>query len=177
MGLKLDNLSLNLPFGLGGVTLSRSDAQRRVAWALYVQLATRVSTQKLDSRTGSAREALDSLHGMFEKVRETLSEVGPDAVAGPESVGPLAIRLLNDGLRPFMAEWHTKLAAFENGERLALARQVGPQYSGPVDESTWTELDAFYEALEDLRENLSTFARAFALVCGAELPEPDEVAT
>lgn len=103
--------------------------------------------------------------------------MGPDAVARPESVGPLVIRLLDDGLRPFPVERHTQLAAFENGERLRLARGIGSPSSGLVDESTWEELDASYGALEDLRENLSTSVRDFALVCEVGLPAPDEVAT
>jgi len=37
MALKISNISLNLPFGIGGVTIARNEAQREAAWALYVE--------------------------------------------------------------------------------------------------------------------------------------------
>ena len=48
--LKLESISLNLPFGLGGVTIVTTEAQRRAAWSLYVELATRVASQELKPR-------------------------------------------------------------------------------------------------------------------------------
>lgn len=176
MAFKVDSLSFNLPFGLGGVSIKRSEPQRRAAWALYVQLATRVATQKLD-RQASAREALTSLYNLFTSVRETLMTVGPDAVEGPDSVGPLAIRLLNEGLRPFLAEWHNRLSAFEDQEAIRLAQELGPQFKGQPDESRWAEREKFLEAFETLQAELRTFAHAFGAVCGAELPSDKELET
>ena len=177
MVFKVDSLSLSLPFGLGGVTITRSEAQRRAAWALYVELATRISTQKLEPGSGSAREALNSLYSLFDTVRQTLSTEGPNAVAGPDSVGPLSIRLLNEGLRPFMVTWHTKLSTFEDAERERLAEAFGPQFRGNPDESRWEHRDAFYTDLEALRVDLREFCRALGLICGAELPTESELDT
>ena len=36
MGLKVRSLSLNLPFGLGGVNIDVTEAESRAAWQLYV---------------------------------------------------------------------------------------------------------------------------------------------
>ncbi|MEM6368476.1 MAG: hypothetical protein AAF851_09250 [Myxococcota bacterium] len=135
---------------------------------LYVQLSTRVATQRLDQEA-SAREALTSLYNLFTSVRQTLLDVGPDAVAGPESVGPLAIRLLNDGLRPFLTKWHSELSAFEDEEALRLARELGPQLKGNQHESRWDAQDEFLEALDNLQTNLRAITHAFGVVCDAEL--------
>ncbi len=103
------------------------------AWALYVQLATRIATQKLDPE-GSAQEALRSLYTLFGSVRETLLAVGPDAVDGPDFVGPLAVRLLNEGLRPFLTTWHNRLAAHEHRESIRLSKDHGD--AGPLASPT-----------------------------------------
>jgi hypothetical protein len=47
MSLKFTDISLSLPFGIGGATIKRSEAQREAAWALYVEYATRITTQSL----------------------------------------------------------------------------------------------------------------------------------
>ncbi len=62
-------VSLNLPFGLGGVeqTWEPDDDERRAAWELYVELATRIATVPRQPGTGLAREALNSLHTSSEQ--------------------------------------------------------------------------------------------------------------
>ena len=113
MSLKLQSLNINLPFGLGGANIIVTEAQIKVAWALYVELSTRVAGVELKSGMGSAREALNSLYSLFDTTRSVLREQGPGSAEGPESVGPIAIEILNRGLRPFITEWHTKLSGFE----------------------------------------------------------------
>ena len=162
MGVKLTSLSINLPFGLGGAKIEINENQQKAAWALYVELATRVSTEELEPGMGSAREALNSLYSLFETTRSVLREVGPGAANGPESVGPIAIRILNQGLRPFMVEWHTSLSSFE-------ARQTEEQrsrYGGGVDESRWPERDAFYRELEKNRQGMLQYIQALASIAG-----------
>ncbi len=47
MPFKLRSLQLNLPFGLGGVTVEVGEAERSAAWKLYVETSARVSSQPL----------------------------------------------------------------------------------------------------------------------------------
>ena len=54
---RISQLNLNLPFGLGGVTIDIGQAEREAAWKLYVEFSTRISTQPLAPGAGSAREA------------------------------------------------------------------------------------------------------------------------
>jgi len=108
MALKVRSLSLNLPFGLGGVALDVSRADAAAAWALFIEFATRVTAYPLQPG-GSVQEALESLYSLFATTRTVLREAGPDVGRGPNALGPLAITVLNEGVRPFLVAWRTEL--------------------------------------------------------------------
>src|SRR5690349_14351123 len=112
MALKLRKVALNLPFGLGGVEVEVSEAEVRAAWELYVEYATRITSERLDE-SASVVEALDSLHSLFATTREVLRGAGPEVADDAKSLGPLAIEVLNRGIRPFLARWHAEV---RNGE-------------------------------------------------------------
>lgn len=166
MGLKIESLSVNLPFGLGGANIVVTEAQRKVAWALYVELATRVAGVKLEPGMGSAREALNSLYSLFETTRTVLRTEGPDAANGPDSVGPIAINILNSGLRPFLVEWHTALSGFEDEQTEQQREQYGGKVTVVIDESRWPQRDAFYQALEENRQNMLRYIQILARIAG-----------
>lgn len=144
MALRIRKLSLNLPFGLGGVEVEVSEAEVRAAWQLYVEFATRVSGAALEPGAGSVREALDSLYSVFTTTREVLREAGPEVGGGPDSLGALAIRVLNEGLRPFLVRWHSEVQTEPTGER----REV------------------FDRELTELREGLAQYVDALARIAG-----------
>jgi hypothetical protein len=173
MATKLKSLNINLPFGLGGATIEINENQQRAAWALYVELATRVAGEELKPGMGSAREALNSLYSLFETTRSVLREAGPGAAQGPDSVGPLAIRILNRGLRPFMVRWHSSLSGFEDAEAVAQRERFGGQTRVVVDESRWPEVDAFYADLEVLRQGLLEYIDALGRIAGIHRDEAD----
>jgi hypothetical protein len=166
MAFRIDEISVNLPFGVGGVTIKRTAAQMRSAWALYVELATRISSQKLEPGQGSCREALNSLYTLFDVTRTTLKEAGPDAAEGPQSVGPIAIAVLNEGLRPFMVRWHGSLSAFEDEQTTAHYERFGGDSKPVIDEAAWAERDAFYDALEVLRQDLAKYVDMLGRLAG-----------
>jgi hypothetical protein len=151
--LKLKSLSLNLPFGLGGVSLDVSEAEVRAAWRLYVEYATRISAHPLEPGAGSVREALGSLHSLFDTTRQVLGDAGSEVADGPEALGPLAIRILNEGLRPFLLKWHTRLRAADLAE---------------IDEANWDSRAEFDAELADLRDGLAQYVEALAKIAGVE---------
>jgi hypothetical protein len=163
MGMQIRSLSFNLPFGIGGVTIEVDEAQQEAAWALYIELSTRVAGVGLEPGVGSAREALDSLYTLFDTTRSVLRTAGAGAARGPESVGPIAIEILNRGLRPFMAEWHTRLSAFEREE---MRRPQSGGGASVIDESGWQDREAFYEALAALRKLMTAYVDALAQIAG-----------
>ena len=153
MALKLRSLSLNLPFGLGGVQVDVSEAEARAAWQLYVEFSTRVTAYPLEPGAGSVKETLESLHSLFATTREVLREAGPGEDGNnPEALGPLAIRILNEGVRPFLASWHTELRRTEPGTH---AGELAPD-----------RRDAFDAALGELRKQLEQYVDALALIAG-----------
>ena len=71
---KLKKVSVNLPFGIGGAEWEADVTERKAAWALYVELVTRITVESLQSDQGLLREALNSLYKMFEITRQILRE-------------------------------------------------------------------------------------------------------
>jgi hypothetical protein len=152
MPLKLGSVSLNLPFGLGGVTIDVTEAEARAAWALYVEYSTRIAGSALEEGLGSPREALDSLRSLFATTREVLREAGPEVAGDIDALGPLAIRALNAGIRPFLLQWHTALTA--SGDKLS-------------DE----ERERFDCELGALRAELGAYVHALGTVAGVRRDE------
>lgn len=89
---------------------------QQVAWKLFVEAVTRISTQPLSASEGLLREALTSLYGLFATTRDVLKESQPSRQTGGEpSVEHLAIAMLNVELRPFLSRWHPMLREWESG--------------------------------------------------------------
>ena len=166
MAFKIKSLSLNLPFGIGGISVDVDEAQQQAAWALYVELATRVAGVELEPGMGSAREALNSLYSLFGTTREVLRAAGPGAAQGPNSVGPIAIRILNEGLRPFVVKWHTALSDFESRESEGQRDRFGGKVTLVIDEAKWPQLDAFYADLAENRKQMLLYLDALARIAG-----------
>ncbi|MEM8636631.1 MAG: hypothetical protein AAGF33_16815 [Pseudomonadota bacterium] len=169
MTWKLENINVNLPFGLGGATISIGEAERVAAWRLYVEFSTRITTQPLNKNSGSVREALSSLYALFEITREELKLAGPEIGQSPTDLGPLAIKILNEGLRPFLTKWHTAYSDHEGAEGARLMQEMGSKMPplDLVDQNTWPKLNAFYNSLEATRLSLLEYVDLLALIAGA----------
>ena len=161
-------VSFNLPFGIGGVTWGVDETQSRAAWSLYVELVTRIAVEPLEADEGLVREALNSLYSLFGTTREILKEAGPDVGASKNSVGGIAISVLNKGLRPFLAKWHPLLQAWE--------AKRSSHLSPKEHEQQWSEEGKLRGELEKLRQDLKQYANALAEIAGVEesLEESDE---
>lgn len=110
--LKLERVRVTLPW-IGAVELKVDRKQVETAWALYVEMVTRIATEDMPGDSGSDREALNSLYQLFAITRAVLREAGPGAGIGTNSVGGIAIEILNRGLRPFLSNWHPLLQTHE----------------------------------------------------------------
>ncbi|MCU0497498.1 MAG: hypothetical protein MUF87_09120 [Anaerolineae bacterium] len=158
--IKGKELSVSLPFGLGGIKLELDDKQQQAAWQLYVELVTRVTVQKLHPDHGMIREAMTSIYNVFEITRSILKSCGPDIVNGPESLGPIAIEILNKGLRPFLTEWHPRLKSYED--------KRPPGVSQLEHERAWEHYQEIRDQLEKVRAGLSQYADILAYIAGAK---------
>ncbi|MCQ2109473.1 MAG: hypothetical protein MJZ05_12015 [Fibrobacter sp.] len=96
----LNSLKINVKFLEAEFT--PCDKDKDAAWALYVELLTRVTTQTLDDCEGNEECALDSVYSIFPTTRSILKEYGRECVHFTK----IAIVVLNQVVRPFTAKWH-----------------------------------------------------------------------
>ncbi|MBU7585331.1 MAG: hypothetical protein KAF91_20990 [Nostoc sp. TH1S01] len=158
--VSLETVSLSLPFGIGSMSWKVNTTEKRAAWSLYVELVTRIAVQPLQMEQGLVREAMNSLYSLFGTTREILKAAGPDVGASRDSVGGIAIAVLNNGLRPFLSKWHPLLQAWE------ARRPVG--VSPKEHEQSWSEEAVARLELEALRVGLEQYAQALATIAGVE---------
>jgi hypothetical protein len=156
--IKATKLTVNLPFKLGELEFEPDEIQQRVAWELYVELTTRIAIQPRNPGEGLIREALTSLYSIFDATREILRVAGPSVAKGPKSVGPVAIEVLNNGLRPFISKWHTLLLAHE--------QLRAPNINIRDHEYTWEKADEFRKELTELQEQMKIYSQALAEIAG-----------
>ena len=111
---------LKLSFGFLEAEFAPRDADRNAAWELYVELLTRITTQRLLPEDGDEKTALDSVFALFTITRDILKRHGSGCI----EFSKLAIPVLNQIIRPFTARWHKRAlaGAFENAEQRAAFR-------------------------------------------------------
>lgn len=154
----LKKVSVSLPFGLGSAEWEADSTERHAAWALYVELVTRISVEPLKDQEGILREALNCLYTLFGTTREVLREAGPGVGASHDSVGGIAIAVLNQGLRPFLTKWHPSLQVWE--------AQIKDDVSPKEHEQSWEKEPELRRELEALRHELNIYAQALAQIAG-----------
>lgn len=117
---------------------------RDAAWALYVELLTRIATQPLEDEIGDEAAALASVHALFGITREIIRRHG----RGCMEFTKIAVVILNQKVRPFTAKWHraAREGAFDDPARRR----------------------AFRDELKTLRAVLVTYTGMLAQMAGVE---------
>jgi hypothetical protein len=156
----LKRVSVSLPFGIGSADWEADSTERNAAWSLYVELVTRIAVQSLEVDQGTMREALNSLYSLFGSTREILKEAGPNVGASRDSVGGIAIAVLNNGLRPFLSKWHPLLQSWE----AKCPSDLSPQ----EHEKKWSDGASVRSELAALRADLEKYANALAEISGVK---------
>ena len=156
--IKASKLSVNLPFGLGQVEFVPDENQQRAAWEMYVELTTRIAVQPLGAEEGLMREALTSLYSIFSATREILRKAGPSVAQGPNSFGPVAIEVLNKGLRPFLAKWHPLLLTHE--------QKRPADVTAREHERSWEMETSLRKELVDIQDQMMIYADALGKIAG-----------
>lgn len=121
-----------------------SEPDKNAAWEMYIELVTRITTQKLDNSEGIEEKALESVYNLFPLTREILKKYGRDA----EDFAKLALLILNQIIRPFTAKWH-KIS----------------QENGFKDDKI---KEKFRIELKELQKNLKTYTNMLAEMSGVE---------
>ena len=99
---ELSRVSLNLKFA--ELEFCPNNSDEVAAWEMYVELITRITTQKLHDDSGDEATALDSVYQMFAITRDILKTHGRKCNA----FAKIAIIILNQIIRPFTAKWHKR---------------------------------------------------------------------
>ena len=162
-GAKLSEVSVNLPWGMASMKWVPDVCEREAAWKLYVELQTRIAGQGLQAGMGILREAFSSLYSLFPTTREILKEAGPSVGVKAESLGGVAMGVLNRqrGLRAFLTKWHPELLAYESQKP---AEQGVKEY-----EDAWAQGEECRNELAELVEELTTYSEGLAKIAGVEL--------
>ena len=129
------------------------------AHALYVELVTRISTQRLHYRSGEEETAVASLHSLFAKARTLMA----DHLEATE-FHDAALVFLNKILRPYTARWHGWMCE----DRYSLG-QEGKPIVRFRDEWVRRKFRQELQELQPLLHGAAKFLRALSL---GETPEP-----
>ena len=127
-----------------------NESDKKAAWAMYVEMITRIITQPLPPKHGDEQTALKSIHSLFQTTRDILKEHGQGCVEFPK----IAIVILNQKVRPFTAKWHRKdlEGAFESDAECAEFREELASLQGILSE--YTRALAKIAEVEDLTKLL-----------------------
>lgn len=160
--MKEVEVSLKLPVGEIKGTWEPDDEERVAAWEMYVELVTRISVAELKENEGFLREALSSLYTLFDTTRKILRDHGPTVVQpkgnGNLSFGHLAVKILNNIIRPVLAYWHPVLSDYENTkpDDISLLQH----------EKNWKQNKELRQVLNDVRFVLIEYSNILAQVAG-----------
>ena len=83
------------------------DEDKTAAWELYVEMLTRVATQRLTPGQGQEAAALASVYQLFPLTRDIIKKNGRHCI----NFAKIAIVVLNQMIRPFTTKWHAPLEA------------------------------------------------------------------
>lgn len=124
------------------------EADKNAAWALYIELLTRITTQPLPTEHGDEKTALDSVYSLFAITREVIREQGPECI----NFTKIAIVVLNQVVRPFTAKWHRKslVGDFDNETERATFREELAELQMELRE--YTRMLADIAEVEDLTD-------------------------
>lgn len=156
--VKATKLVVGLPFNLGQLEFQPDEVQQRAAWELYVEVTTRIAVEALDSDEGLLREALSSLYNIFGATREILRQAGPSVAQGPNSFGPMAIEVLNKGLRPFLTRWHPLLLTYEQKRQSEITVRD--------HELAWEKGAELRQELAEVRVQMLVYTESLATIAG-----------
>jgi hypothetical protein len=162
-GLKPNKVTINIPFlNIISMELSVDSCAKKAAWLLYLELSTRIATQSLEADEGLLREALNSLYKIFEMTRQILRDAGPSVGVEEKSVGGIALKVLNQGLRPFLSKWHPSLEEWE--------LQRSETSSIKVHEQKWIHSNQMRTELASLQIGLKDYVIALSEIAEVKRP-------
>lgn len=171
--LSLQQKAVQVAVGQVKGFLYPSPAERAAAYELLIELSTRNTATNVGS-DASLRDALSSLHAMFDITREVLRKHGAEASKGSGgnlSLAVIAVRVLNDVFRPVLSKWHPLLKSYED-KRPAEITSVEWEQRWALGESCRSELSAMRASVVAYMDTLGRIAGAGSLADSLASPPP-----
>ena len=137
----MTSLKISVPFL--EMEWNPSEPDKAAAWALYIELLTRITTQPLGD-DGDDAAALQSVYSLFPTTRSIIRENGRECIEFTK----LAVVVLNQKVRPFTAKWH----------RISLGATFG----------TPDVREQFRKELQELQDVLRKYSGMLADMAGVE---------
>ena len=123
-----------------------SEPDKNAAWGLYIELLTRITTQKLDTAHGDEETALASVFSLFATTRQIIKDNGKDCIEFTK----IAVVILNQKIRPFTAKWH-KVSVAGGFESKETCQEFRDEFSALQNVlSIYTQMLAQMAGVEDL---------------------------
>ena len=122
------------------------EADKDAAWELYIEMLTRIVTQRLDPTHGDEKTALDSVYALFGLTRGIIRQHGRDCIEFTK----IAVVVLNQVVRPFTAKWHRESlsGAFSHKDKCIVFREELAKLQ--VELGKYTKMLADMAGVEDL---------------------------
>lgn len=141
-------------------------AERDAAHRVLNELTTRVPFQPLADDHGLLRDALNSLHRLFERIRKIRDAVPSQAMRDSTTTRPglrtVTDRLLEEILRPLLSRWHPALDEHFDLRPGNVGRRT--------HERAWEHHNQLRTELKNLRPELQEIAEELALISGSPRP-------
>lgn len=125
------------------------DEDKTAAWELYVEMLTRIVTQRMVPGQGQEATALSSVYQLFPLTRDIIKKNGRHCI----NFAKIAVVVLNQLVRPFTTKWHAPLEA-----KPVLAKEDAVEFRADLL-SLQTELRKYVRLLADMAgvEDLTDF--------------------
>lgn len=107
---RIAKVTVPLPGG-GHVELAIDPDARQQLWRFFIEMASRIATQRLSPSEGLIGAALESLRSLFDRARADIGAMRPIASVPGGGLPPhiYVLEILNDDLRLCLARWHPRL--------------------------------------------------------------------
>lgn len=103
---------LNIRLGsVGEIELTPNKRDLQIAYQIWTELVTRKAAIPIDPEHDVIHEVYDSWYQLFGKIRLLIADIPAELIHDHESTSLLvdvAIKTLNDGLRPHLTRWQAR---------------------------------------------------------------------
>ena len=144
--------------GLGNqsITLRPNDADRQIAYRIWVELSTRKIGLAINLDDDVVYEIYDSWYSFFSVTRELLKDVPASKFSRSETkeIIDLTIRVLNDGIRPHLTRWQARFRRWYERE---LERDANGTLSPQDIQKRFSEFEALSKDLVEVNARLIAF--------------------